>query len=295
MLDIIGTPYSGINLSLSEGALISPADAQILIALKPGHAPTDRLRPRAAARAAPRVSRDDVLLPRARHLDAGAQLRARRADRSRRSSARSAARTRRSRSPQKLADRVAQGAGRRRRPPRAGRARAASSGSTSIARMAQQAGLTERDVASDLLVSLSSSGQVAPTFWLDKRGVQYLVAVQTPQYSIDSIDALKRDAALDRATAPQTLGNLATIQRARPAPRTSRTTTSRARSTSRPTSTAPISARSPTRSPRSSTRCAPTAPHGHADHAQGPGREHGQLVRGPALRPRVRDRCSSTC
>ncbi|HKO95199.1 MAG TPA: efflux RND transporter permease subunit, partial [Polyangiaceae bacterium] len=40
MLDNMGMPYSGINLSLSEGALISPADAQISIALKPEHAPT---------------------------------------------------------------------------------------------------------------------------------------------------------------------------------------------------------------------------------------------------------------
>src|SRR4029079_12042384 len=40
MLDILGTPYSGLNLSLSEGALISPADGQVLIALKEHHAPT---------------------------------------------------------------------------------------------------------------------------------------------------------------------------------------------------------------------------------------------------------------
>src|SRR5262249_15976349 len=53
---------------------------------------------------------------------------------------------------------------------------------------AQQSSTSERDVASDLLVSLASSGQVAPSFWIDKRGVQYNVAVQTPQYSIDSID-----------------------------------------------------------------------------------------------------------
>src|SRR6185295_16138180 len=42
MLDILGTPYSGLNLSLSEGALISPADGQVLIALKEHHAPTPR-------------------------------------------------------------------------------------------------------------------------------------------------------------------------------------------------------------------------------------------------------------
>src|SRR5262249_57728486 len=45
MLDVLGTPYSGINLSLSEGAAVSPADAQILIALKPGHRPTADYRP----------------------------------------------------------------------------------------------------------------------------------------------------------------------------------------------------------------------------------------------------------
>src|SRR5262249_31300849 len=40
LIDNIGIPASGINLSLSEGALISPADGQILIHLKEGHRPT---------------------------------------------------------------------------------------------------------------------------------------------------------------------------------------------------------------------------------------------------------------
>ena len=40
MIDNIGIPYSGINLSLSEGALVSPADGEIFIALKEGHPPT---------------------------------------------------------------------------------------------------------------------------------------------------------------------------------------------------------------------------------------------------------------
>ncbi|HSN30867.1 MAG TPA: efflux RND transporter permease subunit, partial [Kofleriaceae bacterium] len=79
--------------------------------------------------------------------------------------------------------------------------------------MAQQAGLSERDVASDLLVSLASSGQVAPTYWLDHRGVQYLVAVQTPQYAVDSVDALRATPISTGGGTPQTLGNLATISR----------------------------------------------------------------------------------
>ena len=40
LIDNIGIPYSGLNLSLSEGALISSADGQIFIALKEGHSPT---------------------------------------------------------------------------------------------------------------------------------------------------------------------------------------------------------------------------------------------------------------
>jgi multidrug efflux pump subunit AcrB len=52
-------------------------------------------------------------------------------------------------------------------------------------------GLSEKDVSNSLLVSLASSGQVAPTQWLDwKTGVSYSVAVQTPQYKMDSLRAL---------------------------------------------------------------------------------------------------------
>jgi len=56
---------------------------------------------------------------------------------------------------------------------------------------ANQAGLTQRDVANSLLISLSSSGQTAPNQWLNPvNGVNYSVAVQTPQINMDSIAAL---------------------------------------------------------------------------------------------------------
>jgi multidrug efflux pump subunit AcrB len=56
---------------------------------------------------------------------------------------------------------------------------------------AGQGGLTQRDVTGSLLISLSGSGQIAPTQWLDWRtGVSYNVTVQTPQYRINSLDAL---------------------------------------------------------------------------------------------------------
>ena len=54
-------------------------------------------------------------------------------------------------------------------------------------------GLTQKDVANNMLISLSGSGQVSPTQWLDwNSGVSYLVAVQTPQYKIDSVSAMMR-------------------------------------------------------------------------------------------------------
>ena len=54
-------------------------------------------------------------------------------------------------------------------------------------------GLTQRDVSGSLLISLSSSSQVSPTQWLDwNTGVTYAVAVQTPQYRVDSLAALMR-------------------------------------------------------------------------------------------------------
>ncbi|MEP6779726.1 MAG: efflux RND transporter permease subunit [Gemmatimonadaceae bacterium] len=52
-------------------------------------------------------------------------------------------------------------------------------------------GLTERDVASNLLVSLSSSQQTAPNFWLNQsNGVQYAVNVQTPPSAMNSLAQL---------------------------------------------------------------------------------------------------------
>jgi multidrug efflux pump subunit AcrB len=58
---------------------------------------------------------------------------------------------------------------------------------------AAQVGLTEQNVSDSLLISLSSSGQVGPNEWLNYvNGVNYAVAVQTPQHRLDSFDALMR-------------------------------------------------------------------------------------------------------
>jgi multidrug efflux pump subunit AcrB len=52
-------------------------------------------------------------------------------------------------------------------------------------------GLTETDVASDLLTSLSGSGQTVLSFWIDpKTGTQYPVVAQTPQFRLTSLTDL---------------------------------------------------------------------------------------------------------
>jgi multidrug efflux pump subunit AcrB len=57
---------------------------------------------------------------------------------------------------------------------------------------AQAIGFTQRDVAQSLLVALSGSFQTTPSFFLDPRnGVSYSVAVQAPQYQMDSMSALQ--------------------------------------------------------------------------------------------------------
>jgi multidrug efflux pump subunit AcrB len=53
-------------------------------------------------------------------------------------------------------------------------------------------GLTERDVAGSVLLSLSGSGQTAPSYWVDSTtGVQYLVSVRAPEYRVASLNALQ--------------------------------------------------------------------------------------------------------
>src|SRR5258705_27815 len=86
---------------------------------------------------------------------------------------------------------------------------------------AQSVGMQSRDVAQNVLVSLSSSFQTAPAFWLDpKNGLAYSVAVQAPQYRVDSYQALQNTPISGSApgAAPQILGNLVTTSStARPA------------------------------------------------------------------------------
>ncbi|WP_250535299.1 efflux RND transporter permease subunit [Caballeronia sp. AZ10_KS36] len=74
----------------------------------------------------------------------------------------------------------------------------------------QQLNLSASNVAQNVLISLSGSSQTSPGFWFNPRnGVEYNMAVQTPQYQISSIDELMRTPVSAPGTGPtQLLGNL---------------------------------------------------------------------------------------
>ncbi|HEY1960687.1 MAG TPA: efflux RND transporter permease subunit [Polyangiaceae bacterium] len=212
LIDNMGTPNSGLNLSLSEGALISPADGQVLVALKEHHGSTPEYVRKLRKELnkdfpgttffflAPDISTQVLNFGVAAPIDVqvvgpiGQEARTYAVA-------------------EKLRDRIA-------RIPGAVDVHLAQvvdqpQLDIDINRtMASQAGLTTQDVASDLLISLASSGQVSPGYWIDpKRGVQYLVAVQTPQYQINSIDALSSTPIARPNGAPELLSNVATISR----------------------------------------------------------------------------------
>jgi multidrug efflux pump subunit AcrB len=81
---------------------------------------------------------------------------------------------------------------------------------------AQFTGVTAADVTDSLVVNLASSTQVAPTYWLnEKNGVTYPIALQTPQYQIDTVAALQNLPINAPGTPTTILGGIADI---RPSP-----------------------------------------------------------------------------
>jgi CzcA family heavy metal efflux pump len=79
--------------------------------------------------------------------------------------------------------------------------------------LASEVGLTQRDIATSLLVTLSGSGQVQPNFWLNtQNGVSYPIVAQMPQYRMDTISDLANLPVTSAQTnTPRYIGGLATI------------------------------------------------------------------------------------
>lgn len=212
-IDEIGVPVSGINLALGDPSMISTADGEILVSLKANHHPTAEYV--SALRKDLRASFPQVtffLLPAdisTQTLNFGlsapidVQVTGPTANQ-----------------PQNLviADELAKQIEAVPGAVDVHRAQVVATPSLKVdidRTLADQVGVTQRNVASDMLISLSSSGQTAPNFWLDpKQGVQYLVAVQTPQYRVDSLDALNATPLTAKTPGQQQLlGNVAAISR----------------------------------------------------------------------------------
>ncbi|MGC8491564.1 MAG: efflux RND transporter permease subunit [Syntrophobacteraceae bacterium] len=83
---------------------------------------------------------------------------------------------------------------------------------------ASQIGVSERDAANSVLLSLSGSGQVQPNYWLNpKNGIQYLVNIRVPEYPMDSLSALNAIPVSPNRPGrndAQILANLASLRRA---------------------------------------------------------------------------------
>ena len=214
VLDNIGIPGGGVPLTYIDNGLVGTGDADILVSLRPGHRPTDeyvrQLRLRLSSEfpgitfyflPADIVSQTiNFGLPAPFDI----QIVGREQAQNRAVAAR-------------LADNLRRVAGvvdvRVQQPADLPRLKFAVDRTRASAM-----GLTEREVANAMLLSLSGSSQVQPMYWLNpKNGVQYLLNVRAPQHAMDSLAALGA-IPLDAGHAGEgdapLLANVATLQRA---------------------------------------------------------------------------------
>ena len=81
---------------------------------------------------------------------------------------------------------------------------------------AKELGFTQQDIGNNLLISLSGAFQTQPNFWIDpSNNMSYQITTQTPQYSVDTLQALLNTPITNttNSTPPQILGAMATIER----------------------------------------------------------------------------------
>ena len=213
ILDNIGLPNSSINLSYSDSGVVGPGDADILVSLNEGHRPTSQY----VQRVRRRLNRDfpgaiyyflpaDIVsqtinfgLP--APLDI--QIVGRNQVKNRGVAERLASRIRHV--PGAVDVRIQQPSDR----PKL---------EFSIDRdKASEIGLTESDIANSVLLHLSGSSQVLPTYWVNfGLGVQYAVNIRTPEYRMDSLTALNSmpvSAGQPGAGNGQLLANVASVRR----------------------------------------------------------------------------------
>ena len=218
MLDNTGIPSGGIPLAYIDNGLTGTGDADILVSLRPGHRPTDDY----VRSLRTRLNRDfpgttfyflpaDIVnqtinfgLPSPFDI----QIVGRNLEKNRAIAASLVEKIRKI--PGAVDVRVQQPADQPELRFAVDRARAS------------QIGLTERDVANSLLLSLSGSSQAQPNFWLNpKSGVQYPVNIRVPDYRMDSLSELNSipvSAGQQGKSGPQILANVASYKRASGSP-----------------------------------------------------------------------------
>ncbi len=187
IVDNIGLPVSGINITYGNSGTIGNSDADVLISLNEEHgADRDYIKPAArSAAASSRARRSRSCRPTSSARSSTSACR-------RRSTSRSSARARRTAlSPNEMLEKL-------RHVPGLVDLRIQQTFNQPELRVitdrsrAQELGFSQNDVANNLLLTLSGSGQISPTFWLNpKTGVPYPIVVQTPQYRMDSLADLQ--------------------------------------------------------------------------------------------------------
>jgi multidrug efflux pump subunit AcrB len=188
LLDNIGLPVSGINLSYNDSGISGPADADILVSLKPNHKPTanyvrnlrlslNRDFPGTTFYFLPAdIVSETINFGLPAPLDIQVVGRNQQVD-------------------QQVANSIAQKIRQVR-----GAVDVRVQQPNDLQRFefnvdrtkAMELGLSERDVAGSVLLSLSGSSQVTPTYWLDyTTGIQYLVNVRVPERQTTTLSELR--------------------------------------------------------------------------------------------------------
>jgi multidrug efflux pump subunit AcrB len=211
ILDNVGIPNSSVNLSYNTSGVIGPGDADILVSLKPGHAPTEtyirRLRKKLGQEFPGNMfyflPADIVSQTLNFGLPAPFDVQIVGRDQSKNREVASHLVDSIRRIPGAVDVRVHQPSDLPRFAVKVDREKAA------------ELGVTEQTVANSVLLSLSGSGQVQPSYWMDRRiGVQYLINTRVPEYAINSIETLgSLPINANQTGGQQVLANLATITR----------------------------------------------------------------------------------
>jgi multidrug efflux pump subunit AcrB len=199
MLDNIGLPYSGINISLSDSATVGPMDGEILISLNEKHSPTADLTAMLRRELPKRFAGMQFFFQPADIVDqvlnfgqpAPIDIRVSASDTAGAYALASHLATAISQVPGVVDSHVFQ-------------VPDAPALTVDVDRaLANEVGMTQREAANNILVAANSSAQTSPNFWVDPRNsVSYPLVVQQPTYSLRSSQDLQ--------TMPVTSGGLKT-------------------------------------------------------------------------------------